>query len=80
MNKDIETSARLNAAYIRNMTPFNTWGTPAISMPCGFTRKGLPIGLQLVGPSGGEARVLQLARAYEQATDWHIQSPATPKA
>jgi aspartyl-tRNA(Asn)/glutamyl-tRNA(Gln) amidotransferase subunit A len=76
INKDVESSMRLNAIYIRNIAPFNVWGTPAISIPCGFTRKGLPIGLQLSGPNGGEAIVLQLARAYEKATEWHTRTPA----
>ena len=52
---------------LRNTRPINVWGLPAISMPCGFTEKGLPIGLQIVGPPGGEAKVLRAAYAYEQA-------------
>ena len=51
------------------------FGLPAISVPCGFTGGRLPIGLQIVGPHFGEARVLAVARAYEQATPWHRQSP-----
>jgi aspartyl-tRNA(Asn)/glutamyl-tRNA(Gln) amidotransferase subunit A len=58
-------------SLIRNTLPFNVFGIPAISVPCGFTRAGLPIGLQIIGPRLGEARVLALADAYEQATDWH---------
>jgi aspartyl-tRNA(Asn)/glutamyl-tRNA(Gln) amidotransferase subunit A len=76
MNKDVETSIRLGAIYLRNTAPFNGWGNPAISIPWGFTRRGLPIGLQLSGPNGGEGVVLQLARACEQATDWHMRAPA----
>ncbi len=56
---------------LRNTRPFNVWGLPAISVPCGFTRAGLPIGLQIAGPHWGEARVLQAAAAYERATAWH---------
>jgi Asp-tRNA(Asn)/Glu-tRNA(Gln) amidotransferase A subunit family amidase len=56
---------------LRNTRPINVWGLPAISVRCGFTKAGLPIGLQIVGPHWGEARVLQLAHAYEQATEWH---------
>lgn len=52
---------------LRNTRPINVWGLPAISVPCGFTEKGLPIGLQLVGPPGGEKKVLRAAHAYEQA-------------
>ena len=51
---------------LRNTRPVNVWGLPAISVPCGFTSQGLPIGLQIVGPPGGEAKVLRAANAYEQ--------------
>ena len=61
---------------IRNTVPFNALGLPAISVPCGFTRAGLPIGLQIVGPPFAEARVLALAHAYERATEWHRREPA----
>lgn len=60
---------------LRNTRPANVWGLPAISLPCGFTGAGLPIGLQIIGPHWGEARVLQLAHAYEQATAWHKRQP-----
>ena len=60
---------------LRNTAPFNKYGIPTISIPCGFTRDGLPIGLQISGPPGGEAMVLQLASAYERATDWHQKHP-----
>jgi aspartyl-tRNA(Asn)/glutamyl-tRNA(Gln) amidotransferase subunit A len=56
---------------LRNTRPINVWGLPAISVPCGFTEGGLPIGLQIIGPHWGEAVVLQVAHAYEQATTWH---------
>jgi len=56
---------------LRNTRPFNVWGLPAISIPCGFTQSGLPIGLQIAGPPWREDTVLRLARAYEQATAWH---------
>jgi len=49
---------------LRNTRPVNVWGLPAISIPCGITSGGLPIGLQIVGPPGGEAKVLQAAHAY----------------
>ena len=61
---------------IRNTLPFNVYGIPAISVPCGFTRAGLPIGLQIIGPPLGETRVLALAHAYERATRWHERVPA----
>ncbi len=56
---------------LRNTRPFNVWGLPAISLPCGFTQAGLPIGLQIAGPHWREDLVLRLAHAYEQATAWH---------
>jgi aspartyl-tRNA(Asn)/glutamyl-tRNA(Gln) amidotransferase subunit A len=56
---------------LRNTRPFNVWGLPAISVPCGFTEHGLPIGLQIAGPHWREDLVLQVAHAYEQATAWH---------
>jgi aspartyl-tRNA(Asn)/glutamyl-tRNA(Gln) amidotransferase subunit A len=60
---------------LRNTRPFNVWGLPAISVPCGFTNAGLPIGLQIAGPQWAESRVLHLAYAYEQATAWHKREP-----
>ena len=65
---------------LRNTRPLNVWGLPAISIPCGFTTAGLPIGLQIIGPHWGEDRVLQLAYAYEQATAWHKRSPRLVEA
>jgi aspartyl-tRNA(Asn)/glutamyl-tRNA(Gln) amidotransferase subunit A len=59
----------------RNTAPFNVYGLPTISIPCGFTSSGLPIGMQISGPRFGEAKVLALAHAYEQATDWHTRRP-----
>ena len=59
-----------------NCTPFDVFGIPAISIPCGFTTTGLPIGLMIAGPRFQEGRVLALAHAYEQATQWHTKKPA----
>jgi Asp-tRNA(Asn)/Glu-tRNA(Gln) amidotransferase A subunit family amidase len=56
---------------LRNTRPVNVWGLPAISVPCGFTETGLPIGLQIIGPHWRETAVLRIAHAYEQATAWH---------
>jgi aspartyl-tRNA(Asn)/glutamyl-tRNA(Gln) amidotransferase subunit A len=60
---------------LRNTRPFNVWGLPAISVPCGFTSGGMPIGLQIAGAPGREDIVLALAYVYEQATDWHMRNP-----
>jgi aspartyl-tRNA(Asn)/glutamyl-tRNA(Gln) amidotransferase subunit A len=63
-----------------NCPPFDAFGTPAISIPCGFSKSGLPIGLMISGPRFSESKVLALAHAYEQATDWHKKRPAlTPE-
>ncbi len=59
---------RRELVLLRNTRPFNVLGSPAVSVPCGFTRAGLPVGLQIAGAPGDDARVLQLAHAYEQAT------------
>lgn len=60
---------------LRNTFAFNIFGIPTISIPCGFSRSGLPIGIQLSGPRLGETAVLALAHAYQQATDWHRKEP-----
>jgi Asp-tRNA(Asn)/Glu-tRNA(Gln) amidotransferase A subunit family amidase len=56
--------------------PFNATHPPALSVPCGFTRAGLPVGMQLAGRPFDEATVLRVGHAYEQATEWHLRSPA----
>lgn len=73
----IEDAVRLGieVELNRNTAPFNVYGLPTISVPCGFTSSGLPIGMQISGPRFGEAKVLALAHAYEQATDWHTRRP-----
>jgi aspartyl-tRNA(Asn)/glutamyl-tRNA(Gln) amidotransferase subunit A len=50
--------------------PFNMTQQPALSLPCGFTGAGLPVGLQVVGPRHADRLLLRAGRAYEQATDW----------
>lgn len=55
--------------------PFDVTGVPAISVPCGFTRDGLPVGLQIVGRAWDEALILQVAHQYQCATDWHKHTP-----
>ena len=55
---------------LRNTRPFNVWGIPTISIPCGLTKAGLPIGLQIAGPLGREDLLLQFAYACEQALGW----------
>jgi aspartyl-tRNA(Asn)/glutamyl-tRNA(Gln) amidotransferase subunit A len=65
----------VRSALVRLNRPANLAGDPAISIPCGFTRAGLPIGLQLIGPHWSEARLLAIALAYEDATEWHKRHP-----
>ena len=60
---------------LRNTRPFNVWGIPTISVPCGFTKDGLPIGLQLASAPWRGIVLLQAAHAYEQATSWHEERP-----
>ena len=55
-------------------------GLPAISVPCGFTPEGLPIGMQIVGRHQDDFGVLQLAHAFEQATGWWKQRPLIARA
>jgi len=63
-------------ALLRLMRPFNLTGLPALSIPCGFTSTGLPIGLQIAGKPFDEATVLRVGHAYEQQSDWHRRQPA----
>ena len=56
---------------MRNTSPFSVLYWPSTSVPCGFTREGLPVGMQISGRPGRDAAVLRLAYAYEQATQWH---------
>ncbi len=74
--ESLEPSVRSNCA------PFNSLGIPAVSVPCGFSTGGLPIGLKISGPRCSEGRVLALANAYETATEWHTRratlTPDTP--
>ena len=69
-----ETASRL--PFMRTNT-FNLSNAPAISVPCGFGGRGLPVGLQIAGPPGGEEMVFRLAHAYEQNTTWHTMKPPT---
>ena len=59
---------------------FNLTGHPAVSMPCGRTAEGLPIGLQLVGRRGQDVALLELAHAYERASAWHEDLPVHPQS
>ncbi len=67
-----ENAVSLLTRYTR---PFNLNGFPAITLPCGFSNDGLPVGLQLIGRPLAEETLLRAAHAYEQATDWHCRKP-----
>ena len=56
--------------------PINLAGLPGLSIPCGFGAKGRPVGLQVVGNYWDEARMLRVAHAFQEATDWHTKCPA----
>jgi aspartyl-tRNA(Asn)/glutamyl-tRNA(Gln) amidotransferase subunit A len=70
LRKNPEALRPAELKLLRNTRPFNVWGLPAISVPCGFTESGLPVGLQIAGAHWREDLVLRLANAYEQATGW----------
>jgi aspartyl-tRNA(Asn)/glutamyl-tRNA(Gln) amidotransferase subunit A len=76
----IAQAADPTSVSIRNTVPFDVFGLPAISVPCGFTTSGLPIGLQLVGAPFAETTVLALAHTYEQETEWHKRHPTLTPA
>jgi aspartyl-tRNA(Asn)/glutamyl-tRNA(Gln) amidotransferase subunit A len=65
----------LAPASLRFTAPWNLLGLPAVVVPCGFSREGLPVSIQIVGRTFDDATVLRLARAYERVTDWHTRRP-----
>src|SRR5690606_13460817 len=72
----IDDEREVDRTYDRQArTPFNLTGTPAISVPMGFSGSGLPIGLQVLGSSFAEAMVYRVAQAYEAAAGWHLHRP-----
>ncbi len=78
-----EELTRAANARPRNPKPGNTralddYGLPTITVPCGFSKSGLPIGLQISGANWREVDVLALAHAYQRATDWHTRRPPLP--
>ena len=68
-----ETPSRTDP--VENTRPFNGYGLPTITLPCGFSKDGMPIGLQISGPRFGEVNVFALAYAYQEATEWHKRKP-----
>jgi aspartyl-tRNA(Asn)/glutamyl-tRNA(Gln) amidotransferase subunit A len=75
----LDNGEDLRAGLLRLASPFNTTGFPAISLPCGFTGDGRPIGLQLAAAPGQEGRLLEVALAYQESqseADWSMRRPA----
>ena len=70
-NDAVEQARRLT----RFTSPFNLTGLPALSVPCGFNKNNLPIGLQIVSRAWNESTVLKAGEAYERETDWHTRRP-----
>jgi len=70
-----EESDKPRNPELENTGQFNMYGIPAISVPCGFTSGGLPVGLMIAGPRFSESRVLALASAFERASEWHSRKP-----
>jgi len=75
VDASLDTYRTWNALYSRNTSVGNLLGLCALSVPCGFTAKGLPIGLSIHGKPRAEAVVLRIGQAFEQATDWHRRRP-----
>ena len=63
-------------AFSRLTRPFNAYGLPALSVPCGQSKLGLPLAFQLVGRPFDEALLLRVGHAYQEAASWHYQRPA----
>lgn len=70
-----ETVAETHRRPPSNTSAFNHFGVPAVTVPCGFSKEGLPIGLQIAGAAFHEPVILQVAFAYQQSTDWHRRVP-----
>jgi aspartyl-tRNA(Asn)/glutamyl-tRNA(Gln) amidotransferase subunit A len=73
--KRINLADRAGNFLTRYTIPFNVTGLPTISICCGFSSSGLPIGMQISAPPFQEGRVFQVAHAYERATEWHKRTP-----
>jgi aspartyl-tRNA(Asn)/glutamyl-tRNA(Gln) amidotransferase subunit A len=74
--EDIERYSRTNLQCLRNTAIGNILNLSAVTVPCGFTKAGLPVGLMIYGKSFGEETVLRVARAFQNATDWHTRHPS----
>jgi aspartyl-tRNA(Asn)/glutamyl-tRNA(Gln) amidotransferase subunit A len=71
----LESYARFNGAYLRNTSIANRLGWCGLSVPCGHSVDGLPIGVTIHAPAMHEQIVLRVGRAFQDATDWHLRRP-----
>ena len=74
-NKGGPAVLKMVAGFTGLTRPFNTLGIPALSVPCGFTTSGLPVGMQIIARAGADAQVLRVGYAFQQATNWHERMP-----
>jgi aspartyl-tRNA(Asn)/glutamyl-tRNA(Gln) amidotransferase subunit A len=75
IDASMDTYSTRNLQYLRNTVIGNVLNLCGLSVPCGFTRQGLPIGLMIYGKPWHEDMVLRVGYAFEQATDWHRRTP-----
>jgi amidase len=79
--RDADPTVETNESWRRlvindvHAKPFDFSGSPTLSVPCGFTRDGLPLSVQFVGRALGEATICRIGHAYQQATGWHTRHP-----
>lgn len=71
----LDDYAKINRLYLRNTVIGNVLGLCGLSIPCGFTKSGLPIGLMIYGKPNQEHKIIRIGRAYQQSTDWHTRHP-----
>ena len=76
LDASVESYSRSNLAYLRNTAVGNTLNLCGVSVPCGLTSQGLPIGLMVYAQSFREDMALRVANAFQQATEWHLATPA----
>ncbi len=74
-DRDMDSYSDANMKYLRNTAIGNVLDLCGLSVPCGFTSKGLPVGLMIHAKPFDEATVLRVGHAYQQATDWHLRTP-----
>jgi len=75
VDTDMDTYLQQNAFYLRNTSVGNILNMCGLSIPCGFTDKGLPIGLMIYGKPFHENEILRVGYAFQQMTDWHRRNP-----